>query len=79
MKRIFLALTFVVAVAGMTYADTVIVNENFDGYPSWDTDPSQTAFHAAWRPDNGDGIADFLGGAEDGRFYFLANPRGAGK
>jgi hypothetical protein len=24
---------------------------------------------------DGDGIPDFLGGAEDGRFYFLANPR----
>jgi hypothetical protein len=24
----------------------------------------------------GDGIPDFLGGAEDGRFYFLSNPRG---
>jgi hypothetical protein len=66
MKRIFLALTFVVAVAGMTNADTVIVNENFDSYPSWDTDPSQTAFHAAWRPDNGDGIADFLDPTEAG-------------
>ena len=24
---------------------------------------------------NGDGIPDFLGGAEDGRFYYLKNPR----
>lgn len=24
---------------------------------------------------NGDGVPDFLGGAEDGRFYYLANPR----
>jgi hypothetical protein len=24
---------------------------------------------------NGDGIPDFLGGAEDGRFYYLRNPR----
>jgi len=24
---------------------------------------------------NHDGVPDFLGGAEDGRFYFLANPR----
>jgi hypothetical protein len=24
---------------------------------------------------NGDGVPDFLGGAEDGRFYFLKNPR----
>ncbi len=24
---------------------------------------------------NGDGVGDFLGGAEDGHFYFLANPR----
>ena len=26
---------------------------------------------------DGDGVPDFLGGAEDGRFYFLRNPRGA--
>jgi hypothetical protein len=26
---------------------------------------------------DGNGIADFLGGAEDGRFYFLSNPRAA--
>lgn len=26
---------------------------------------------------DGDGVQDFLGGAEDGRFYFLANPRAA--
>jgi hypothetical protein len=25
---------------------------------------------------NGDGVPDFLGGAEDGRFYYLRNPRG---
>ncbi|HEY2412225.1 MAG TPA: VCBS repeat-containing protein [Pirellulaceae bacterium] len=25
---------------------------------------------------DGDGVPDFLGGAEDGRFYFLRNPRG---
>ena len=24
---------------------------------------------------NGDGIPDFLGGAEDGNFYYLRNPR----
>ena len=24
---------------------------------------------------DGDGVPDFLGGAEDGRFYFLKNPR----
>jgi hypothetical protein len=24
---------------------------------------------------NGDGIPDFLGGAEDGHFYYLRNPR----
>lgn len=26
---------------------------------------------------DGDGVQDFLGGAEDGRFYFMANPRAA--
>jgi hypothetical protein len=26
---------------------------------------------------DGNGIPDFLGGAEDGCFYFLANPRAA--
>jgi len=24
---------------------------------------------------DGDGIPDFMGGAEDGHFYFMANPR----
>jgi hypothetical protein len=28
---------------------------------------------------DGDGIPDFLGGAEDGRLYFLRNPRSAKK
>ncbi len=26
---------------------------------------------------DGDGVLDFLGGAEDGRFYFMKNPRSA--
>jgi len=48
--------------AGLSTAqgDTTIVNENFDSYPSWDVDPSQAAFHAAWRPDNGDGIVSMF-------------------
>jgi len=25
--------------------------------------------------DNGDGIPDYVGGAEDGRFYYLRNPQ----
>jgi hypothetical protein len=28
---------------------------------------------------DGDGVPDFLGGAEDGRFYYLRNDRGARK
>ena len=28
---------------------------------------------------DGNGIPDFLGGAEDGRFYYLRNDRGARK
>ncbi len=28
---------------------------------------------------DGDGVPDFLGGAEDGRFYFLRNPRSGGR
>ena len=28
---------------------------------------------------DGDGVPDFLGGAEDGRFYYLRNGRGAGR
>ena len=31
-----------------------------------------TPFAVGW---NGDGIPGFLGGAEDGRFYYLRNPR----
>jgi hypothetical protein len=40
-------------------ADTTIVNDNFDSYVSGGN-PDQAAFEANWRPDNGDGIADFL-------------------
>jgi hypothetical protein len=40
--------------------------QNIEGH---DVSPTTVDF-------DGDGIPDFLGGAEDGRFYFLKNPRG---
>ena len=42
-----------------------IARQNIEGH---DVSPTVVDF-------DGDGIPDFLGGAEDGRFYFLANPR----
>ena len=42
-----------------------IAAQNIEGH---DVRPTTVDFDA-------DGIADFLGGAEDGRFYFLSNPR----
>jgi FG-GAP-like repeat len=44
-----------------------LVKENIEGH---DVSPTVVDF-------NGDGIPDFLGGAEDGRFYYLRNPRSA--
>ena len=44
-----------------------LVKENIEGH-----DVSPTVVD--WR---GDGIPDFLGGAEDGHFYHLTNPRHA--
>jgi hypothetical protein len=41
----------------------LLVNKNIEGH-----DPLTVDF-------DGNGIPDFLGGAEDGRFYFLKNPR----
>ncbi len=43
----------------------LLVNENIEGH---DVSPTTVDF-------DGNGILDFLGGAEDGRFYFLKNPR----
>ncbi len=43
-----------------------IARQNIEGH---DVSPTTVDF-------NGDNIPDFLGGAEDGRFYMLANPRG---
>lgn len=43
----------------------LLVNENIEGH---DVSPTTVDF-------NGDGLPDFLGGAEDGRFYYLRNPR----
>jgi hypothetical protein len=42
-----------------------ITPQNIEGH---DVSPTVVDF-------NGDGIPDFLGGAEDGRFYYLQNPR----
>lgn len=42
-----------------------IAMQNIEGH---DVSPTVVDF-------DGDGIPDFLGGAEDGRFYFMANPR----
>jgi len=42
-----------------------LAQRNIEGH---DVSPATVDF-------NGDGIPDFLGGAEDGRFYFLPNPR----
>ncbi|MCG3146254.1 MAG: hypothetical protein HONDAALG_04141 [Gammaproteobacteria bacterium] len=42
-----------------------LADRNIEGH---DVSPTVVDF-------DGDGIADFLGGAEDGRFYFLKNPR----
>lgn len=44
-----------------------LVRQNIEGH---DVSPPVVDF-------NGDGIPDFLGGAEDGRFYYLRNPRSA--
>jgi len=41
------------------------VQQNIEGH---DVSPTTVDF-------NGDSIPDFLGGAEDGRFYYLRNPR----
>jgi hypothetical protein len=43
----------------------LLVNENIEGH---DVSPTTVDFDS-------NGIPDFLGGAEDGRFYFLKNPR----
>ena len=42
-----------------------IARQNIEGH---DVSPTTVDFDA-------DGVADFLGGAEDGHFYFLKNPR----
>ena len=42
-----------------------LAKQNIEGH---DVSPNVTDF-------DGDGVPDFLGGAEDGRFYFLRNPR----
>lgn len=46
-----------------------LAKRNIEGH---DVSPATVDF-------DGDGVPDFLGGAEDGRFYFMANPRGAGR
>jgi hypothetical protein len=46
-----------------------LVKQNIEGH---DVSPTTVDF-------DGDGVPDFLGGAEDGKFYFLKNPRSATK
>ena len=46
-----------------------LVADNIEGH---DVSPTVVDF-------DGDGVPDFLGGAEDGRFYYLKNPRSAEK
>jgi len=46
-----------------------LVKQNIEGH---DVSPTTVDFDA-------DGVPDFLGGAEDGKFYFLKNPRSAAK
>ena len=46
-----------------------LAKKNIEGH---DVSPAVVDF-------DGDGVPDFLGGAEDGRFYFLKNPRSVGK
>jgi hypothetical protein len=43
----------------------LLVDENIEGH---DVSPTTVDF-------NGDGLPDFVGGAEDGRFYYLRNPK----
>jgi hypothetical protein len=51
-----------------TFKNTgTLARRNIEGH---DVSPAVVDFDA-------DGTPDFLGGAEDGRFYFMANPRGA--
>jgi len=47
--------------------DGPLVRQNIEGH---DVSPAVVDF-------DGDGVPDFVGGAEDGRFYFLKNPRSA--
>jgi hypothetical protein len=46
-----------------------LVKQNIEGH---DVSPTTVDF-------DGDGVPDFLGGAEDGKFYYLKNPRSAAK
>ena len=46
-----------------------LAQKNIEGH---DVSPAVVDFDG-----DGDGVPDFLGGAEDGRFYFLKNPRAA--
>ena len=46
-------------------ANSLLASRNIEGH---DVSPATADFDA-------DGVPDFLGGAEDGRFYYLRNPR----
>jgi hypothetical protein len=60
MARSALAFVMAVTIVATAVGDTVIVEDNFDSYAN------QDAFQAMWRPDNGDGITDFLDPSEAG-------------
>ena len=51
--------------SGFSRTMGLLSEQNIEGH---DVSPTVVDF-------NGDGIPDFLGGAEDGRFYYLRNPR----
>jgi hypothetical protein len=73
MKRSCLSLLVVGLLMAPAFGQMVIVDEDFDSYPSWDEDSSQTAFHAAWRPDNGDGVPSLFSDPTEAGFLVPNN------
>jgi hypothetical protein len=73
MKSYLLSLLVLGSLMAPASGQTMIVDEDFDSYPSWDEDPGQTAFHAAWRPDNGDGIPSLFSDPTEAGFLVPNN------